>query len=193
MKIVGLTGGIGSGKTVASKVFETLGCTIYNSDIRAKELYFDKNIKTIIEQKFGNQFYANSNTLNKEWISENIINNNNLREVLNSIIHPGVINDFNQFIKKHSNTKLIIKESALLIEANAHKNLDALIIVIAPKKLRIERVKQRSNMSDLQIEKIINAQMLDEMKIKFCTHQIINDNDTALLPQVLKLYQLISN
>lgn len=193
MKIVGLTGGIGSGKTIISKVFEAMGCVIYNSDEKAKEVYFNENIREKIIELLGEKSYLSHQEINKEYISETVFNNSILLEKLNSIIHPEVKNDFIAFQKKQNQNSIIIKESALLFEKNIYKELSFNILIIAPKELKISRVKSRSNLSDIEIEKRMMAQWQDDKKIPLADFVIDNSGNTSIIEQVISCIQKINS
>ncbi len=190
---IGLTGGIGSGKTTVSKLFETMGCVIYNSDDKAKELYFKPTIKKLITELLGNQAYLNSNEINKKFIADKIFSDSLLLEKLNSIIHPAVKEDFINFKHKFPKSTIIIKESALLFETNLYKELDYTILVTAPIFMKIKRVIGRNNLLKEEIEKRINAQWSDNKKEQLANAIITNDESCALIPQVLSIIQKLKS
>lgn len=185
--IIGLTGGIGSGKTIIAKLFETMGCIIYNSDERAKELYFNKDIKQQVITLLGKEAYINDIELNKSYIAEVIFSDKHKLQHLNAIIHPAVKQDFKLVISKYPIKTLIIKETALLFEENISKEVDISILVTAPVELKIERVMKRSNLSKTEVEKRMLAQWTDERKIPLATYVLTNDGKEALIPQVLAI------
>ncbi len=190
LKIVGLTGGIGSGKTTIAKIFAVLGVSVYNSDERAKMLYFQSSIKAKIIELLGSNAYHRDGTLNSHFISDKVFNSNELREKVDKIIHPAVKNDFecwseNQF------SPYIIKESALLFETGIYKNLYKNILVTSPVQLRIARVKKRNSITEEEIIKRINVQMKDERKVKLADFVVINDETKLILPQVLTIHDTL--
>lgn len=185
--IIGLTGGIGSGKTIIAKLFETMGCIIYNSDERAKELYFNKDIKQQVITLLGKEAYINDIELNKSYIAEVIFSDKHKLQHLNAIIHPAVKQDFKLVVSKYPIKTLIIKETALLFEENISKEVDISILVTAPVELKIERVMKRSNLSKTEVEKRMLAQWTDERKIPLATYVLTNDGKEALIPQVLAI------
>jgi dephospho-CoA kinase len=187
--LIGLTGGIGSGKTTVAHVFETMGCAIYNSDERAKALYFNLEVKKQVIQLLGPQAYLSDNEINKNYISQSVFTNTNLLHQLNAIIHPFVKEDFINFKSKFSNEKIIIKETALLFEIGLNKELDFTILVTAPISCKIERVMKRNGLSKTEIEKRMAAQWPDEKKIPLANAVIINDSNKAILPQILKVLE----
>jgi len=189
MIIVGLTGGIGSGKSTVAKVFETLGISIYYSDERAKEFYFLPHVKLQIENILGKEAYISSTTLNKKYVAEKIFSNDELLKQVNAIIHAEVKNDFNLFAEKHKNEKYIVKESALLVEANLLKSIDKLLVVTSNINLRKQRVALRDGLSEEEINKRINQQLPDEEKIKLADWVIENNEEHLLIPQIIKIHQ----
>ena len=191
--IIGLTGGIGSGKTIVSQLFKTLGCVIYNSDNRAKDLYFDSNVKQHVIALLGQEAYTNNGELNKVFISQAIFSDADKLKQLNAIIHPAVEKDFKLFVKSFSVETLIIKESALLFEENLYLKCDTTILVTSPIKLKLERIMKRNVLSKIEIEKRMLTQWTDEQKIPLADFVIINDEKQALIPQVLTIYDKLKN
>ena len=189
MIIVGLTGGMGSGKSTVAKVFETLGIHVYYSDERAKELYFLPHVKPQIEQLLGKEAYLNDTTLNKDFVSQKIFSDTDLLKKINAIIHAEVKNDFMRFAEKHKNEKYILKESALLIEANLLNTIDKLIVVTSPLALRKERIIKRNKLSEEEINKRISQQLPDEEKAKHADWLIENNEENLLIPQILSIHQ----
>ena len=189
MIIVGLTGGIGSGKSTVAKVFETLGVKIYNSDERAKELYFAPHIKVEIEKLLGKEAYVNETTLNKKYISEKIFSDNELMKQVNVIIHAEVKKDSNAFAKMHANEKYIIKESALLIEAKLLSSIDRLLVVTSNINLRKKRVALRDGFSEEEINKRMAQQVPEEEKIKLADWVLENNEENLLIPQIIKIHE----
>lgn len=162
--LVGLTGGIGSGKTIVSKVFETMGCFIYNSDEKAKALYNNSNIKKNVIELLGTESYLNEHEINKEYISKKVFNYPELLQKLNQIIHPAVKEDFINFKNKLPEKSIIVKETALLFEAGINKDLDYTILVTAPIDIKIKRVMSRNHISKEEVEKRMSSQWSDEQK-----------------------------
>ena len=189
MIIVGLTGGIGSGKSTVAKVFETLGVKIYNSDERAKELYFVPHVKAEIEKLLGKEAYINEITLNKKYISDKIFSDNELLKQVNAIIHTEVKKDSDAFAKTHVNEKYIIKESALLVEAKLLSSIDKLIVVTSNINLRKQRVALRDGLSEAEINKRIAQQVPEEEKIKLADWVLENNEENLLIPQIIKIHQ----
>ncbi|HTA63519.1 MAG TPA: dephospho-CoA kinase [Bacteroidia bacterium] len=189
MIIVGLTGGIGSGKSTVAKVFETLGIKIYNSDERAKELYFVPEIKEEIEKLLGKEVYVNETTLNKKYISEKIFSDNELLKQVNAIIHTEVKKDSDAFAEMHANQKYIIKESALLVEAKLLSSIDKLLVVTSNTGLRKQRVALRDGLSEAEINKRMTQQVPEEEKIKLADWVLENNEEDLLIPQIMKIHK----
>jgi dephospho-CoA kinase len=185
--IIGLTGGIGSGKTTVAKLFETMDCAIYNSDEKAKELYFNTSVKAKVIGLLGNESYLSDHEINKDYISKKVFSDTQLLHQLNKIIHPAVKEDFTNFQSKFSPETLIIKETALLFETGIYKELDYSILVTAPVFVKIERVIKRSNVTKEDVEKRMLTQWTDERKSPLANFIIVNDNNQALIPQVLQI------
>lgn len=183
--IIGLTGGIGSGKTTVAHLFETLGCVIYNSDERAKDLYFNVEIKKQVIALLGKEAYTDDLKINKEYISKAIFSDKNKLKQLNVILHPAVKNDFESFADSYPHETLIIKESALLFEENLYQQCHKTVLVISPLGLKIDRVMKRNLLSKNQVEQRMLTQWTDEQKTPLANFIITNDNIHAIIPQAL--------
>ena len=191
--IVGLTGGIGSGKSTVAHIFETMGCVIYNSDEKAKEVYFELNVKNQVIELLGSEAYLNETEINKDYISKKVFSNTELLHQLNDIIHPAVKSDFILFQSKLSLGTIIVKESAILIETGIYKDLHKTILVTAPLDVKIARVKKRNTASEEDIKKRMSAQWTDEQKIHLANFVIVNDNTQPLIPQVTAIIQQLKS
>lgn len=190
--IVGLTGGIGSGKTTVAKIFYDIGVPIYVSDIEAKKLMVThseliKNIKTLL----GDEAYENDK-LNRSYISDKIFKNKKLLNAMNNLVHPIVAKDFQEWYKAQS-YPYVIKESAILFESGAYKKCDAIITVTAPIEERINRVVLRDNVTKKQVLHRVMNQMSDEEKIDRSNYIIINKTLITTEEQVAKIHELIIN
>lgn len=189
---IGLTGGIGSGKSTVAKIFETLGIPVYYADAEAKRLMnSSETLKKVIRQNFGEATYENDQ-LNRKYLAGIVFNNPEKLELLNALIHPVTINDAEQWMQQQS-APYSIKEAALLFESGAAENLDFIVGVYAPQALRIKRVMKRDGLTTDEIMKRINRQVNEEMKMKLCDFVITNDEQELLIPQVLKLHQHFSS
>ena len=191
---VGITGGIGSGKSTITSLFHDLGVPIYNSDDRAKWLLSnDVDLMDQIKILFGPESYSN-NKLNRAHIANIVFQDNYMLKQLNAIVHPLVKIDFENWLLLQKKEPLVIKEAAILIESGAYKELDVLIVVLADKKTRIKRVINRDNVSKEDVEKRMETQISDSERLKFANFSVDNNTDQSNLKmQVGELYkQLLS-
>jgi len=190
MIIVGLTGGIGSGKTTVAKMFNKLGTPIYIADLEAKKLMkSSKVIKRKLIKLFGKSAYKNE-ALNKPFIADKIFNNKDLLEKMNAIIHPKVKTHFKRWIEKQ-NSSYIIYEAAILFENGGYQDCDYIITITASEKERIQRVIQRDNSTVLKVKAIIDNQWSDAKKVKLSHFVIDNNNLLQTEKQVEKIHQII--
>jgi dephospho-CoA kinase len=189
-KIVGLTGGIGSGKTTVANFFKALGIPIYIADDQAKSLMLrSKVIKRKLIELFGDKAYVDGK-LNKPFIAHKIFNDKALLEKMNKIIHPKVASHFRKWLSKQ-NAPYVIKEAAILFENGAYRSLDFIITVVAPENTRIKRVVERDNSSEEKVKAIINNQWSDERKVKLSDFVIKNNNLKDTKNQVRIIHQNI--
>lgn len=187
---IGVTGGIGSGKSIVCEIFKTLDILVYNADDHAKTLMTkDPDIGLAVKQKFGENSYFSNGRLNRDFLAKTVFTNKSRLEELNSIVHPAVARDFDKWIVDHGNDEYILKEAALLVESGSYEALDYLIVVTAPIDLRIERVVSRDKHRSRQdVESIISRQLSEEELIEKSQFVIANDGDSLLIPQVLKIH-----
>lgn len=173
MKLIGLTGGIGSGKTTVAKMFSKLGVPVYIADTEAKKLTnSSKLIRRELTQLLGEKTYLEDG-LNRKYVADKIFNDKSLLEAVNKIIHPKVAAHFNTWAAKQK-TAYVIKEAAILFENGSYRHFDKIILVTAPKELRIARVKARDNASTVEIEQRMDNQWSDEKKEKLADFIIEN-------------------
>jgi len=186
MKKIGLTGGIGVGKTYVSKIFKQMGIPIFNADEQAKKcMVEDANLKAAVQLAFGENMYLEE-VLQKEALAKIVFNNSEALAKLNALVHPVVKQKFEDWSTLQS-TSMVIKEAAILFESDAHLDLDAVVCVGAPKQLRIARVQKRDASSVEQIESRMSKQMLQAEKEELSDFLIVNDEVQLLLPQVLAI------
>jgi dephospho-CoA kinase len=186
MKIIGLTGGIGSGKSTVADIFLTLGIPVYESDAMAKLLMnTNEDLKDNIRQLLGPQSYSNGE-INRGWIAEKVFADKHLLQQLNAIVHPAVKNDAITWANDPANVKApyVIKESAILFEEDLTEELEAIILVVAPAEIRIQRVMERDHITHQQIEERMQHQWTDEKKIPLSDFVIFNDGERSLIEQV---------
>lgn len=184
---IGLTGGIGSGKTIVAKIFELLDIPVYYADEASKRLYHtDKELMMNIKKQFGEDVYTNEQ-LNRSKLAEIVFNSPEKLELLNNLVHPPTIRDAEQWMNRQT-TPYIIKEAALIFESGSAAGLDYVIGVKAPQSLRIKRVMDRDGFSREDIMHRMDRQINEEMKLKLCDFIINNDEQELVIPQVLNLH-----
>ena len=185
---IGLTGGIGSGKSTVAKVFETLGIPVYYADDAAKKLMNEnEELKKQIIYHFGEESYTNGQ-LNRSYIASVVFGSKEKIELLNSLVHPATIADSENWTKRQQ-SPYIIKEAALLFESASAQGLDYIIGVSTPKALRINRVMKRDNVSREEVIKRMENQINEEMKMKLCDFIIYNDEQQLMIPQAIQLHE----
>ncbi len=190
---VGLTGGIGSGKSIIAKIFNILGIYVYNSDMAAKQIYHTNlELKQKLITNFGKEVYFESGKLNKQYLSKQIFEDKRKLALINSLVHPLVKADFEKQLILHKGSPYIIKETAILIESKIYKELDKVIVVTAPQNIRIERVCKRDNLSHNEVLQRINNQLSDEERIKYADYLVSNNNKSLLIPQVLDIHKILT-
>lgn len=185
---IGITGGIGSGKSTVARIFNVLGIPVYDADSAAKRLMAeDEILKSNIINAFGKDSYIDGK-LNRKFLSEVVFNDENKINLLNSFVHPATIRDADEWMKKQ-NAPYLIKEAALIFESSSDKYLDLVIGVKSPLSLRIERTRKRNNIAEEQVIARMKFQMDEEEKMSLCDYIIVNDEKEMLIPQVLFLHQ----
>ncbi len=190
---VGITGGIGSGKSTVCGLFEAMDIPVYYADDRAKFLMtYDQDVKAKIISIFGLNAYAEDGKLDRKYIASKVFDNKPLLEKLNSIVHPAVKKDGELWFEKQK-TPFALKEAALLIESKSYLTMDKIIVVTCPEPIRIARVVQRDNTSEEEVIRRIQNQMPEIEKTKLADFLIVNDNLQALIPQVLDIYKKLTS
>lgn len=185
---VGITGGIGTGKTTVAKVFEVLGIPVYYADDAAKKLMNeDAELKEKLLLAFGEETYING-ALNRPYLSALVFNNPEKLLLLNSLVHPATIADADKWMQQQT-TYYSLKEAALLFESGANKHVDKVIGVYAPISLRLQRVMQRDNISEEAVKARIDKQMNEDKKMELCDYIINNDEQKLVITQVLKIHK----
>lgn len=192
---IGITGGIGSGKSLVCRIFAQLGVPVYDADSHAKKLMTTDGILISgIKKEFGDLAYHPDGALNRKYLADHVFNNEKKLALLNNLVHPRVGADYEKWVQQHSTYRYVIKEAALLFEAGTAKALDRIIVVYAPESLRIKRVLSRdAHRTVEQIREIVGKQMPDDEKLKRADHIIVNDETQLIIPQVLKLHQQFLN
>ena len=187
MKIIGLTGGIGSGKSTVLELFKFLGVKTYSADESAKKLVnTDSYLINLIKSSFGDNIY-DKGILNSRKLSKIVFEDTEKLKLLNSIIHPAVAKDFKLFL--HSNNEdYIVKEAAIIFETKSENSYDKIIFIQAPLEIRIERVINRDNISREEVMKRINNQLDENLIIDKCDYVIRNENIEDLEDKVLSIH-----
>ena len=186
MKKIGLTGGIGVGKTFVSEIFQKMGYSVFFADLHAKKcIHESDDLKKEIKKKFGNEIYQKG-VLQKNRLADIVFNDTKKLQELNNLVHPFVQRHFEAWCKNQQ-SKFVIKEAAILFESEAHKGLDGVICVSAPFQKRIERVMKRDNCTKEDVIKRIENQMPQEKKEKLSDFVILNNDKKELLPQIISI------
>lgn len=187
---VGITGGIGSGKSTVTKIFSVLGIPVYDADAAAKRLMNENNeLKEKIESYFGEESYVDGK-LNRNHLSSLVFNDPEKLALLNSIVHPVTIQDAADWMQQQS-APYAVKEAAIIFESGSQEHLDKVIGVFAPETLRIQRVMQRDKVSKEEVVNRMKRQMDEETKMGLCDYVIINDEQQLLIPQVVKIHETL--
>lgn len=187
---VGITGGIGSGKTTVSKVFQVLGIPVFYADVVAKEIMItDLILMEGVRTAFGQESYSAAGVLNNKHIANIVFNDTLQLERLNALVHPAVFRAFDNWITGiPSTTPYILKEAALLFESDSYKMCDTSILVLAPEAVKLNRVMKRDQVSEEQVRARMNKQLSDQQKLALADHQIYNDESQSIILQVMDLH-----
>jgi dephospho-CoA kinase len=190
---VGITGGIGSGKTTVCEIFKSLGIPIYNADDRAKQLMLKEPIKSQLIALFGEDVYAKNGTLNRPFLANKVFQDKFALEELNAIVHPVTIHDGKSWFVEQEKMGFpyAIKEAALLFESNSNQLVDYVIVVTAPLELRIQRVIDRDTSTRESVISRINNQWSEEKKLALADFVIQNNGTIHLTPQVAEIHNIL--
>ena len=187
---IGITGGIGSGKTTVCRVFELLGIPIFYADTVAKLIMnTDPVLKEEILKTFGEKSYSMDGVLNRAHLSSIVFNNESELNKLNALVHPAVFRAFDKWLAIHHDAPYIIKEAALLFETKSYAMCDLSVLVVSPEASRVRRVIARDGISQDEIVLRMKRQFSDEKKMKLADHILFNDESQLLIPQILELDQ----
>ncbi len=193
MKKIGLTGGIGSGKSYIAQIFEALRVPVFYADDEAKAILNQIEVQKEVSQVLKTQITHEHNGLpNREKIAQIVFSDTKKLKDLNAIIHPKTEQRFKEWCSVHSGKKYVLKEAAILFESGSYKELDGVICVIAPMELRLKRIIERDKKTEVEIRKRILNQWSDEQRIAHSQWVISNTPEDTLLNQVLKIHQEIS-
>ena len=186
---IGITGGIGVGKSVVTKIFKVLGIPTYDADREAKDIMVKNDaVRQSLMQTFGKEVYFEDGSLNREWLGKRVFSDADELKKLNAIVHPAVIKDGEDWAAAQTSI-YSVKEAALLFESGSSKALDFTILVVSPLELRIERVMQRDKVDREEVLRRINKQMPEEEKEKLSDCIVYNDDEHSLIEQVMELHQ----
>lgn len=189
---LGITGGIGSGKSTVCRIFEFLDVPVYYADQRSKELVSTQpEIRKAIVHYFGEEAFKDG-IYNRPYMAGIVFKDKSKLELLNGIIHPFVLKDWDEFCSKYAHLPYIIKEAAIMLETESRNSIDKVALVYAPKELRIQRVLERDHIEKAAVEARMNMQMPEEEKLKKADIVIYNDGEHSLIEQVLKLHSQLS-
>ena len=192
-KIIGITGGIGSGKSIVGDFFKVLGVPIYNADDRAKYLIEnDLSLKKSIVNLLGDEAY-DANGYNRKWVAATVFSKPDLLQQLNGLVHPRVAEDTQTWFLQHQNLPYVLREAAI-ISAESKAKLDGLIVVLAPLKLRVSRIQKRDSQRSLaEIENIISRQKTEDEYTQLADYHIFNDDNQLIIPQVLRIHEVLKS
>jgi dephospho-CoA kinase len=189
---VGITGGIGSGKSTVAAIFLCLGVPVYDADSHAKQLMnTDDLLVQQIKAAFGTLAYDATGKLDRKFLADQVFGVPERLEKLNSLVHPRVAVDYTSWVHSQDNKPYILKEAALLFEAGSAKQLDKIIVVTAPQALRVKRVMIRDKRKEQEVLNIINRQWSESKSLSLADYVITNDDSTAVIPQVLELNKVL--
>ncbi|WP_010665008.1 dephospho-CoA kinase [Marinilabilia salmonicolor] len=185
---VGVTGGIGSGKTTVCRIFESFGVPVYYADDRAKLLIVEnEQLRSGYQRLFGVDVYTRNGQLNRGLVAEKIFNDQKLLQQVNDLVHPVVHHDFQEWCNKQS-ASYVIEEAAVLIESGGYRFMDKVILVTAPEKRRINRVMERDGNSRAKVEERINNQWNEEQLRRYCDFEVKADDVHLVTPQILNIH-----
>ena len=188
---IGITGGIGSGKTTVCAIFSTLGIPIYNSDERAKKIMVEnQSVVNKLKAQFGSTIYFEDGSINRVLLSQIVFNDKEQLTKLNEIVHPAVFEDMIKWYAENQNYKYVLQEAAIMYESGSYKMLDKTILVYADQEIRIERVMKRDKVDRIAVLARMDKQMPESEKLKLADFLIYN-NGESLIDQVMKLHHTI--
>ena len=190
MMKIGITGGIGSGKTTACKVFEVLGIPVFYADTVAKELmHTDILLKAEIISAFGPNSYFPNGELNRKYISGIVFKDETQLQILNNLVHPAVFRAFDQWVLNQRNAPYVLKEAALLFESGSFKMCDHTVLVKSPEAIKIERIIKRDHITEAEVRFRMNKQLPDKEKEKLVDFILYNSEEQLLVTQILTLHE----
>lgn len=190
--VIGLTGGIGSGKTMVSRIIQALGHPVFSADEAGHSAYFIPKVKADVIDAFGSHVYNLDQSVNRKAIAESVFNDYEKLQQLNRIIHPAVKELFSDWLDNCPRSALVFREAAILFESGSHLDCTAVIAVSAPENLRISRVQHRDGSSVAQIRARLMKQMTDNERKALADYEIVNDGQLAVVPQVNRILSALT-
>jgi dephospho-CoA kinase len=192
MKKVGITGGIGSGKSIVCNIFRLLGIPVYPADAHAKRLMEESpDLRASLVKAFGEKTYKSDNSLDRQYMAGIVFNDVEKLEQLNQLVHPAVVEDYARWVQQFPEAPYTIREAAILFESGTWKDLDAILLVDAPEEMRIKRVMSRDGRKEAEVRAIISRQWTSEKKKEYANYIIENDEAHMVIPRVLEIHQLL--
>lgn len=188
---IGLTGNIGSGKTLIAKIFSTFGAAVFNSDDEAKLIMKEERVQKLLIERFGIHILNEENIIDRKLLAQLLFNDKDALNFANNLIHPLVRQNFKDFCIKHANSPCCIYEAAIIIETGYYKNLDRVILVTAPEKLRIQRIVDRDKINEALVKQRMENQWSEDEKIPFADFIIVNDGSKPLVKQCVDVFNKI--
>lgn len=187
---IGITGGIGSGKTTVCKVFELLGVPVFYADNVAKSvMHTDPVLREAIIKTFGTESYTAQGELNRAYISSIVFKDQTELNKLNALVHPAVFRAFDHWVAGQRGVAYVMKEAALLFESKSYEMCDQTILVLTPEDMRIKRVMERDKVTESEVRSRMSRQWTDEAKKKLAGHILLNDETQLLIPEIIRLHQ----
>ncbi len=193
MMKIGLTGNIGSGKSITAKIFEVLNVPVFYSDIEAKNCYYEPQVKHQVVDIFGNTILNHNHEIDLKQLAQQIFSDATKLKQIEAIIHPQVRKKYNNWVELHQDQTYTIIESAILLKSDLKNQVDKIMVVTTPKDIRIERVIQRDAVSKEQVLQRMTHQLEEEKLIQQADFLIHNDNQQLILPQILKIHRYLEN
>jgi len=192
MKKVGITGGIGSGKSIVCNIFRLLGIPVYPADAHAKRLMEESpDLRASLVKSFGEKVYNSDGSLDRQYLAGIVFNNVVMLEQLNQLVHPAVVEDYARWVLQFPEAPYTIREAAILFESGTWKDLDTILLVDAPEEMRIKRVMSRDGRKEAEVRAIISRQWTSEKKKEYANYIIENDESHMVIPRVLEIHQLL--
>lgn len=190
---IGITGGIGSGKSIVCRILKIMGYPVFDADSAARNLYKENHIRQSVIRLLGEMAYLPNGELNKEFIRGKIFSNQDLLQSLNNILHPEVDLKFRNWISTCTGNEIVFKEAAIMFESGSNKNLDIVVGVVADESTRTKRVMKRDGKSESEIREIMLRQMNQKVMASMCDYTIINDDSLPLIPQILNVLMSVKS